>query len=241
MVIILLKLNVPYDKIDEAEKITRENLARFPMDPDILNPKLLQPMTAWYTEKDIMVLNIFEVRKGKLKEALDYWNRARQSWPTSEGYRLEICVSYFSRQQKSDFWRQKRFLVFVSYATKDAHSFKINEVAEILTSFPEIKNVLYWQEDMQDNIFKFMNDNLGKCDIMLLFCSENALNSTPVEKEWTAAEANGIPIIPIFFNIDHIPPLLKSRLGMEYDFNNMDKNIQELRSLIFKKAGRPAE
>jgi len=243
LVLLLIKFNIPYDKIEEAEKKTRETLAKFPIDTDIFNPKLMQPMSFWYTEDDIMTLSIIGVRKGKLKEALDYFNRGRQFWTTSEGYRMEICVSLFSRQkfQKSDFWKQKRFLVFVSYATKDAHSFKINEVAEILTSFPEIKNVLYWQEDMQDNIFKFMNDNLGKCDIMLLFCSENALNSTPVEKEWTAAEANGIPIIPIFFNIDHIPPLLKSRLGMEYDFNNMDKNIQELRSLIFKKAGRPAE
>jgi hypothetical protein len=86
-----------------------------------------------------------------------------------------------------------------------------------------------------------MNDNIAKCDIMLLFCSENALNSVPVEKEWTAAEAIELPIIPIFFNIDHIPPLLKSRLGMEFNFNNMDKNLQELRSLIYKKVGRPAE
>jgi hypothetical protein len=108
-------------------------------------------------------------------------------------------------------------------------------MAKKLTKFQEIKKVLYWQEHMQDNIFKFMNDNLGKCDCMLLFCSQNALNSIPVEKEWTAAEAMGIPIIPIYLDVDHIPPLLKSRLGIEYDFNDSDKIIQELCILIVKK------
>jgi hypothetical protein len=188
-----------------------------------------------------MSLNIFEVRKGKLKEAIDFFNQRRSFWPSSEGYRFDVCVSYQHKKGRSYFLKQKNFLVFMSYATKDAHTFKISEIAKILRGLPEIKNVLYWQEHMQDNIFKFMNDNIGKCDIMLLFCSENALNSIPVEKEWTAAEAIGLPIIPVFFNMDHIPPLLKSRLGMEYIFNDMDENIKKLRSLIYKKVGRPAE
>ena len=241
MVLLLIKLKIPFGKEEDAYKKTLELLPKFPIDPDILNPKPVQPMSAWYTDDNIMTLNIFEVRKGKLKEAIDFFNGRRQFWPTSEGYRFEICVSYFWGRKRSDFWRKKRLLVFVSYATKDAHSYKISEIAEKLKAFPEIKTVLYWQENMHDNIFKFMNDNLEKCDIMLLFCSENTLNSTPVEKEWTAAEAIDLPIIPIFFNLDHIPPLLKSRLGMEFDFSDLDKNIQELRSLILKKIGRPEE
>lgn len=217
-----------------------EVLRKFPLDPDVINTKP-KMASAWHTDNDMMILFIFEVRSGKLKEAIEFFNRRNQLWPSSEGYGFEICVSYQFKKGILDLLRKKNYLVFVSYATKDVHTFKISEIAKILSHFPEIKNVLYWQEHMHDNIFKFMNDNLGKCDIMLLFCSENALNSTPVEKEWTAAEAIGLPIIPIFFNLDHIPPLLKSRLGMEYDFNDMDKNIKELRSLIFKKIGRPGE
>lgn len=238
---ILIKLNFPFDKAEEAINKRIELLPKFPLDPDLVNPKPVQPTSSWFTEDGLMSLNTFEVRDGKLKEAIDFFNLRRQFWPTSEGYRFEICISYQSKKGRPFFLKQEKFLVFVSYATKDANSFKISEIATILRGFPEIKNVLYWQEHMQDNIFKFMNDNLGKCDIMLLFCSENALNSIPVEKEWTAAEAIGLPIIPIFINIDHIPPLLKSRLGLEYDVNNLEKNIQELRSLIFKKVGRPAE
>ena len=89
-------------------------------------------------------------------------------------------------------------LVFVSYATKDVELFKIQRIAEELTKFDEIEDVLYWQEDMQDNIIKYMNDNLERCDVVLLFCSPNALSSVPVEKEWTAADIMGKPIIPIF-------------------------------------------
>ncbi|MFW9772522.1 MAG: toll/interleukin-1 receptor domain-containing protein, partial [Candidatus Thorarchaeota archaeon] len=126
-------------------------------------------------------------------------------------------------------------LVFVSYATKDAKTFKIKQIAEKLTTYQEIKDVLYWQEDLDDNIFEYMNDNLGKCNIMVLFCSKAALSSVPVKKEWTAADALGIPIIPVFINPDHIPPLLKSRLGFEYDFYDFQKNVDMLRYLILKK------
>jgi hypothetical protein len=80
-----------------------------------------------------------------------------------------------------------------------------------------------------------MNDNLGECDAFLLFCSQNALSSEPVEKEWTAAEAMGVPIIPIFFDLKHIPPLLQSRLGVEYDFYNLDETVKEIYSTIAKK------
>ncbi|MFX1296463.1 MAG: TIR domain-containing protein [Promethearchaeota archaeon] len=130
---------------------------------------------------------------------------------------------------------KKDKLIFLSYATKDAELFKIREISENLTLYDEIENVLYWQNDMHDNIIKYMNDNLGKCDLMILFCSPNALNSEPVEKEWTAAESLSKPIIPVFIKKEHIPPLLSSRLGLEFDQSNIQKMIQELYKLISKK------
>ena len=129
----------------------------------------------------------------------------------------------------------REILVFMSYATKDADLFKVKEIAEKLTDTAEIEKVLYWQEDMEDNIIGYMNDNLGKCHTFVLFCSKNAMESVPVKKEWTAADAMGKPIIPVFFNPEHIPPLLRSRLGMEFDFYDIERNVQELRFLILKK------
>ncbi len=111
-------------------------------------------------------------------------------------------------------------------------------MAEILTTYKRIEDVLYWQEDMRDNIIKYMSDNLGKCDVMLLFCSPNALKSKPIEKEWTSADMMNKPIIPVFVKLDHIPPLLKSRLGVEFDTFDLQKTIDEIYNLIFKKIER---
>jgi len=129
----------------------------------------------------------------------------------------------------------KPMLIFMSYATKDAEYFNVIEISEKLTAYPEIKDVLYWQEDLHDNIIEYMNENLKKCHVMILFCSENALKSVPVKKEWTAADIMGMPIIPVFTNSDHIPPILKSRLGYEFDFNDVQTNVQELYDLALKK------
>jgi len=130
----------------------------------------------------------------------------------------------------------KKILIFISYATKDADWYKIKEISTALTNYNEIKKVLYWQEDMKDNIFEYMDENLGKCDVMLLFCSPSALKSKPVIKEWTAADSMEIPIIPIFFSPDHIPPLLKSRLGFQFIPFEFEENVKKIFELIIKKS-----
>ncbi|MHA1933500.1 MAG: toll/interleukin-1 receptor domain-containing protein [Promethearchaeota archaeon] len=132
--------------------------------------------------------------------------------------------------------REGEIVVFASYSTKDAPLYKVGEISHQLTQFPEIKNVLYWEEHNKDNFIKFMNDNLGKCDVVLLFCSENAKTSIPVEKEWTAADALGKPIIPIFYDPFHIPPLLHSRIGLDFDFYDMERNVEKLHDMIMRKS-----
>ena len=148
---------------------------------------------------------------------------------------IESPIKYPTQDIGARTMKDRDILVFVSYATKDAEIFKIREMAEALSNREKISNVLYWQEDMKDNIIKYMNDNLDKCDIMLLFCSPNALASDPVEKEWTAADIMGKPIIPIFNDPAHIPPLLKTRLGIKFDPFNFQQNINETYNLILKK------
>ena len=147
------------------------------------------------------------------------------------------AIDYGENVDASNLKLEKDLLIFISYATKDVDTFKVHDVAKKLTEFPEIENVLYWEEYMEDNIFEYMDENLSKCDVMILFCSEKALESVPVKKEWTAAEALGKPIIPVFYNPHHIPALLSSRLGIQFDFYDMEQNVRELRSLILKKVG----
>ena len=138
-------------------------------------------------------------------------------------------------------FQKSGLVVFVSYATKDADFFNIKEVAETISTNQNIDDVLYWQEDMKDNIIKYMNENLGKCDVFILFCSPNALKSEPVEKEWTAAEILGKPIIPVFLKADHIPPLLKSKNGIQYDAFDRNKNLRNLQDIINKHISKNSE
>ena len=124
--------------------------------------------------------------------------------------------------------------IFISYATIDSKIFRLTKLANNLNTYREIKSVLYWQEDMYGNMIKYMNNNINNCDILLLLCSPNALNSEVVLKEWSAADAMGKPIIPIFLKIEHIPPFLRSRRGIEFDPFNFGKCIEEIYNLIVK-------
>ncbi|MFX1534072.1 MAG: toll/interleukin-1 receptor domain-containing protein [Promethearchaeota archaeon] len=135
-------------------------------------------------------------------------------------------------KQKPQVREDRDILVFVSYAAKDGTAFNIKGIIEELTKTPDIFDVLYDKK----TCMKFMSDNLGNCDVVLLFCSPTALNSEPVKKEWTAADAMNKPIIPVFFKPDHIPPLLRSRLGVEFDQFDFEKNVKQLHQLILKKA-----
>ncbi|MHA1821636.1 MAG: leucine-rich repeat domain-containing protein [Promethearchaeota archaeon] len=128
-------------------------------------------------------------------------------------------------------------IVFISYATKDAELFHIKEVAEELEKYGDISEVLYWQRSMKDDIVKYMNDNLERCDIFILFCSPNALNSKPIEAEWETAFQSDKKIIPVFVDQSHIPPLLKPKLGVQIDlFNfNVKKIVEDVYALIRKK------
>ncbi|MFW9820863.1 MAG: toll/interleukin-1 receptor domain-containing protein [Candidatus Thorarchaeota archaeon] len=149
-------------------------------------------------------------------------------------FRKELKVTSAPLNSSSETEEEEK-LVFVSYATKDAELYKIPELAKKLEEFKGIGKVLYWQEDMNDSIIEYMNDNLGKCNGVLLFCSPNALNSVPVKKEWMAAEALKKPIIPIFFKPEHIPPLLSDRLGIEFDNFDFQKNVRGIHDLFLKK------
>ncbi len=125
--------------------------------------------------------------------------------------------------------------IYISYSTKDTEAFKIQEIATNLLKFPEIENIYYWQMDMTDNIILYMESTLKRCDVILLFCSPNALLSAVVENEWVAADMLRKPIIPVFLDPKYIPPLLRSRLGLEFDLTDPEKNISKLHSLILKK------
>jgi len=126
------------------------------------------------------------------------------------------------------------FLVFVSYSTKDSELFRIPDMAKRLAYYEQIKDVLYWEEDAKEDIYQYMDENLRKCDIMLLFCSPNSDESEAVRNEWESAKKIGKPIIPVFMRKKYIPVLLNLR-GVQYDPADFDKTIREIYERIMSR------
>ena len=132
------------------------------------------------------------------------------------------------------------YIVFISYATIDSSKFQVSLVDEKLKNYPEIDEVLYWEADMHDDIYQYMDDNIERCDIFILLCSSHTHKSEPVKMEWRAALKLGKKIIPIFVEDENIPALLSTKLGVRFDANDFDGTIENIYKLILKKLKSPA-
>lgn len=146
----------------------------------------------------------------------------------------DVVISVIEEISKTVILR-KKLLVFVSYATADSEFFEISKISEKLKKYPRIGDILYWEEALKDDIYDFMNNNLELCDIFLLFCSETSKNSEPVKMEWKTALKIKKPIIPIFQTEKTIPPLLTTKLGVQFKKDEIDNTIEQIYKLILKK------
>ena len=129
----------------------------------------------------------------------------------------------------------ERELIFISYATADSEYFQIPRMTQILTSYPEIDEILYWESDMHDDIYRYMDINLKRCKIVLLFCSKNSLYSEAVIMEWSSALKLNKKIIPVFIEPDDIPTLLTTKLGVQFNKSDPYYTIEEIYKMILKK------
>ena len=204
-----------------------------------LNKSLIENATNQAIEKyNITIRKKFSRRTMRYLSYIIIYENMKDLLNLDNLYQLNIILWRYGdyAKRKGHISRKKEGItVFVSYATKDNDVFKIPDVVTGLKSFVKIKKVLYWQEDVNDNITKYMNDNIDKCDVFILFCSPNALKSKPIEDEWTAANTLRKPIIPVFIKKDHIPPLLSPKLGVEFDQFNFQNNVDNIHRVILKK------
>ncbi|MFW9937088.1 MAG: TIR domain-containing protein [Candidatus Thorarchaeota archaeon] len=149
-------------------------------------------------------------------------------------------ISQFTEEERRVLGKElklevNKFKIFISYATKDSKYFQVSDIAKKLLNYREIGEVLYWEESLKDDIYSYMNKNLGLCDTFLLFCSSNALQSEAVEMEWQAALKIKKKIIPIFIKESDIPPLLSTKLGVQFIKEDLEKTIEQIHQLILKK------
>jgi hypothetical protein len=129
----------------------------------------------------------------------------------------------------------ERELIFISYATVDSNFFQIPKLTRVLTSYPEIDQILYWESDMHDDIYRYMDSNLKRSKIVLLFCSKNSLYSEAVKMEWSSALKLNKRIIPVFLDPEHIPTLLTTKLGVQFKENDPFSSIEDIYNMILKK------
>ena len=125
--------------------------------------------------------------------------------------------------------------LFFSYSSRDSERYHIAEFARRLTELPDVEEALYWEKDATSSIIEYMDANVGKCDIFILFCSEQTVSSGAVKIEWQAALSIGKDIVPVYDNLDHVPTLLKTFRGVRFREDDIDGTINNIHELIIKK------
>ncbi|MFX1478500.1 MAG: tetratricopeptide repeat protein [Promethearchaeota archaeon] len=132
-------------------------------------------------------------------------------------------------------------IIFISYSRKDNEIYHVPSIASKLREYNDIEEVLYYEGADYNDIVTFMNDNLTRCDVVLLFWSKNAADSKYIKKEWEAAVMGNKKIIPIFLDLSSIPFLLKPNLGVKFQLNNIERSTKEIYNTINKAINAPDE
>jgi len=122
--------------------------------------------------------------------------------------------------------------IFISYSSLDVDYFQIQKVRDVLLKYPSIGEILMYEENSSQNIVKYMNETLERCNVLILFCSENAKKSKSVEAEWSAAfqmqQEGLLKIIPVYEKKEYIPKLLWSLLNVKYSKENLEDFVKKL-------------
>ncbi|MBD3351611.1 MAG: TIR domain-containing protein [Candidatus Lokiarchaeota archaeon] len=127
--------------------------------------------------------------------------------------------------------KHNRKKIFISYETTDVDRFQIKKLVEMLEEQSDIvEKVYYWQRDTRlgEDFKDYMKDRIKKSDIVLFFCSENALQSRPVLQEIDYTEAYDKNPIPIYEDRQFIPEEIKSRRGLEFDDTHLRQFLDRL-------------
>lgn len=125
--------------------------------------------------------------------------------------------------------------VLISYSLDELNKFKIKKIADKLKSYPNIK-VRYFTRDAGEDIIEFMDEGVGWCNILLLFCSKKSKESDSVKNEWRSVLMKKKKIIPIFIEDKNIPNLLASKTGVAFDESNLERTIEKIYKEIFKRS-----
>jgi hypothetical protein len=174
-----------------------------------------------------------------MEKALGDLGKFLETGKTDELNKALVNVERFSRIVKAAVTGTKpEFNIFLSYSTDDTELFKIKEIASYLESHPDITKVYYWEKDSGQNIIEYMENNLEKSRVFILFCSQNSNESKSVKLERAAAiqmvQEDKMRILPVFMNPRDMPLLIKPFLGVEYQKEDFEIFLKKLSEEIFR-------
>ena len=191
-------------------------------------------------EEEILVLALDTIREPSISRSTIGFGAPTCPIETSQSPRISEArrwTSEINNVEKEGAEKDKRekVKVFISYASVDSSFFDISKISKKLIKYPEIEQVLFWEEDLHDDIYDYMDKNLGQCDIFLLFCSPNANKSDAVKMEWQTALKIRKKVIPVFINEKDIPTLLSTKLGVQFINDDINRTTEQIYQLILKK------
>ena len=125
--------------------------------------------------------------------------------------------------------------IFLAYAKEDYNKFQISKIAEALNKYPEIEEVFYKKTSIDEDILKSLNEKLDNSRALLLFCSENTIDSLDVEMKWMLALKKKKKIIPVPDDWENVPAILSMKLGTKYISDDIDSTIENIYQVILKQ------
>lgn len=120
--------------------------------------------------------------------------------------------------------------VYFSYSKQDVQTFQLERLARSIDMLPQVEKVFYRGRSYFGSIVMYMNENIPKSDVLLVFSSKGA--SRNVAEEARAATLQGKQVIPIFTDRNDVPIMLRGKIGVRYDPKHAMNSEMQIRSKI---------
>lgn len=145
---------------------------------------------------------------------------------------INVLDQYY-KEKDSEYEKKKIPKVFISYAIQDSKRLKIPDLVMFLQTRSKEFEISYWHKyEQYDEIFHFMAENIATADLIIIFFSKNALESSGITTELNYSFRMQKQIIPIFEKGVNIPFYWKSRSVLEYDPRRFSSFLKKLYELI---------
>ncbi len=126
--------------------------------------------------------------------------------------------------------KPKGINVYISYSKQDVQTFQLDKLARSIDRLPHVNKVFYRGHSYFGSIVMYMNENIPKSDVVVVFCSKGA--SRNVGEEIRAANIQRKNIIPVFIDKNDVPIMIRNRLGVKYNPKNAMNSEMQIRSKI---------